>query len=477
MPRPRAPIVVHSDLRPTGDFASSDERLNDLHELARQSLLGNACDIPTDCPQRERSGFTGDWQVFVDTAAMLYDVDGFSAKWLDDLAADQWADGRVPTVIPNPAGDGPSGIVFEDMSAGSAGWGDAAVLVPWELWRHYGDLDALRERLPSMRKWVEYAAGAAARVAASGSRFGAARGGTARGVPVGQRVPLRRVARARGAAAAGSDRGPQHRRDGVPAPLSAAARRERGAHRFPRARGIGHMVSPTVRARPGGPSSSPPLVASRSSHRRTTRVGSPSSCSTPTRAPLAAARLAELIADAGGHLGTGFLSTGQLLPVLADHGQTEVAYATLLSTGSPSWLGMLEQGATTAWEWWDAIGDDGAVRGSLNHYSKAAVVVFLYTARRRHPSRRGSADAAAAGFRRVRIAPVPGGGLTWARASIDTPGGPVRSEWRIDERVLTLEVELPDGTAASISLPDGTTRRVGRGIHSFTSVVPRKDQP
>ena len=137
-------VVVHSDLRPVGEFACSDERLNALHELARRSFLGNACDIPTDCPQRERSGFTGDWQVFVDAAAMLYDVEAFSAKWLDDLAADQWADGRVPTVIPNPAGDGPSGVVFEDMSAGSAGWGDAAVLVPWELWRHYGDLDALR---------------------------------------------------------------------------------------------------------------------------------------------------------------------------------------------------------------------------------------------------------------------------------------------------------------------------------------------
>ena len=72
---------------------------------------------------------------------------------------------------------------------------------------------------------------------------------------------------------------------------------------------------------------------------------------------------------------------------------------------------------------------------------------------------------------------VPGGGLTWARASIDTPRGTIRSAWRIDEGVLTLEVEIPDGTAASISLPDGTTREVGRGIHSFTSDAPRKDQP
>ena len=155
-------IVVHTDLRPVGAFACSDERLNRLHEVVRWSFRGNACDIPTDCPQRERSGFTGDWQVFVATAALLYDVQGFSEKWLADLVADQWADGRVPTVVPNPAGDGPSGVVFEDLSAGSAGWGDAAVLVPWEHWRLYGDLAVLRRHLPSMLAWVGYAAGAAA---------------------------------------------------------------------------------------------------------------------------------------------------------------------------------------------------------------------------------------------------------------------------------------------------------------------------
>ena len=133
-----------------------------LHEAVRWSLRGNVCDIPTDCPQRERSGFTGDWQVFVATAALLYDVKEFSERWLRDLAADQWADGRVPTVVPNPAGDRPSGVVFEDAAAGSAGWGDAAVIVPWELWRAYGDLDVLREQLPAMCRWVDYAAARAA---------------------------------------------------------------------------------------------------------------------------------------------------------------------------------------------------------------------------------------------------------------------------------------------------------------------------
>ncbi|MCB0912221.1 MAG: family 78 glycoside hydrolase catalytic domain, partial [Propionibacteriaceae bacterium] len=128
-------VVVHSDLPRTGEFDCSDERLARLHEVVRWSLRDNICAVPTDCPQRERSGFTGDWQIFVATAALMYDVRAFSRRWLADLAADQWADGRVPTIIPNPAGDRPSGIVFEDASAGSAGWGDAATIVPWELWR------------------------------------------------------------------------------------------------------------------------------------------------------------------------------------------------------------------------------------------------------------------------------------------------------------------------------------------------------
>ena len=459
-------VVVHSDLRPTGGFACSDERLNALHELARQSFLGNACEIPTDCPQRERSGFTGDWQVFVDTAAMLFDVEAFSEKWLDDLAADQWPDGRVPTVIPNPAGDGPSGVVFEDLSAGSAGWGDAAVLVPWAHWRHYGDLEALRRRLPSMCRWVQYAYGAAAgsrhpeREAArpeaaaheeflwdSGFHFGewlepgvAPRPDPAADHSIVATAFLQRSARLLAASAALAE---DHELQ------SWAARIADGARDAWQAEFV---------TEPGRLS-----IESQANYAR----GLAFELFPSEDRPLAAARLASLIAAAGGHLGTGFLSTGQLLPALADHGQADVAYATLLSTGVPSWLAMLEHGATTAWEWWDAIGDDGAVRGSLNHYSKAAVVSFLYT----HVAgiRLDEVpDAATAAFRRVRIAPVPGGGLTWARASIDTPQGLIRSEWRLDDGVLTLEVEIPAGTLATIALPDGTSRDADRGIHLFT---------
>ena len=129
---------------------------------------------------------------------------------------------------------------------------------------------------------------------------------------------------------------------------------------------------------------------------------------------------------------------------------------------------MLERGATTAWEWWDAVGEDGAVRGSLNHYSKAAVVSFLYT----HIAGirlDDMPDAESAAYRRVRIAPMLGGGLTWARASIETSLGAVRSEWRIDGDDFTLDVEVPG--FATIVLPDGSTHDARRGIHSFTCQI------
>jgi len=125
-----AGVVVQTDFRRTGWFECSDARLNRLHAAADWSFRTNACDIPTDCPQRERAGWTGDWQIFAPTAAFLYDVAGFSTKWLRDLAADQRADGAVRNFAPDPAPAGADDHAVKTFLEGSAGWGDAAVLVP-----------------------------------------------------------------------------------------------------------------------------------------------------------------------------------------------------------------------------------------------------------------------------------------------------------------------------------------------------------
>ncbi|MBT2551305.1 alpha-L-rhamnosidase C-terminal domain-containing protein [Arthrobacter sp. ISL-65] len=179
-----------------------------------------------------------------------------------------------------------------------------------------------------------------------------------------------------------------------------------------------------------------------------------------------AARLVELIRGNGSRLGTGFLATGLLLPVLADHGYLDVAYELLLSTGTPSWLGMLEAGATTMWEWWDGVTDQGA-RGSLNHYSKGAVGSFLYThmAGIRLPEDPAPEETA---YRRVTIAPQPGGGITSASAAVVTSQGRISVAWTLGHGQFTLEVDLPDGVRAAVELPDGSSRPVFGGRHHFS---------
>ena len=137
------------------------------------SLRSNICDIPTDCPQRERAGWTGDWQVLAPTAAYLYDVLAFTRKWLGDVVLDQRADGCVANMSPCPPAEGFGGPL--GGLHGSAGWGDVVVSAPWDLYQAYGDTSLLREMWGAMTAWVRFAAAAAA---AAGIRTGPWRGRT-----------------------------------------------------------------------------------------------------------------------------------------------------------------------------------------------------------------------------------------------------------------------------------------------------------
>ncbi|MFD4603791.1 family 78 glycoside hydrolase catalytic domain [Streptomyces sp. NPDC058464] len=455
-------VVVHTALRRTGWFRCDDEDLNRLHEAAVWSLRGNVCDIPTDCPTRERAGWTGDWQLYLPTAAFLYDVAGFSEKWLRDLAADQWPDGNVPCIVPR----GPSGVM--DALDGSAGWGDAAVIVPWELWQAYGDEDILREQYGSMTAWVEYAARCARE----------------------RRHPDRRAAR--------------------PHPAEHEAFLWDTGHHFGEwlEPGGTEVIDPSL---DHGDVATAYLFRSADLLSRTARVLdrpqdadryaaladgarrawqteylapdgvlAPDTQATYVRAlafgllpgPLrqaAADRLAALVRAAGTHLGTGFLATPDLLPVLADHGHLGLAYELLLRRTPPSWLTMTDRGATTVWESWEGIGDDGTPHASLNHYSKGAVISFLHT-------RTSGIRVLEPGYRRFRVAPSPGGGLSFAEAELHTPYGRIGSGWRIAKGCFHLDVTVPPGTRAEVLLPDGTRAEAGPGEHRYMGRAPLERQ-
>ena len=141
-------VALYSDMKPTGEFYSSNKLINQLQHNIEWGQKGNFLDVPTDCPQRdERLGWTGDAQVFSNTAAFNFDVHLFFKKWLQDLAADQSADGRVPFVIPQ---------VLKESDGGSAGWADVATIIPWNMYLAYGDRKILEDQYESMKAWVGY---------------------------------------------------------------------------------------------------------------------------------------------------------------------------------------------------------------------------------------------------------------------------------------------------------------------------------
>jgi alpha-L-rhamnosidase len=453
-------VVVHTDLRRTGWFSCSDERVDRFHEAAVWSFRDNACDLPTDCPHRERHGWTGDWQLFVPTAAFLYDVAGFSTKWLRDVAADQWPDGTVANVSPTPRNEGREGpIAFLN---GSAGWGDAAVIVPWEIYRAYGDVQVLDELWPTMVGWL----GRTERMARD------------------QRHPSRAARRPEPAPheqylwdtgfhwgewlEPGEGPGPMEEfvaadkgdvatafyaySAGLMARIAALTGRDDEAARYA-------LLAENVRTAWQAEYLEADGRITPDTQANHVRALAFDLVPAPLR-PAVAERLVELIRKAGTHLGTGFLATPYLLPVLADTGHLDVAYELLLQDSAPSWLVMVDRGSTTVWEDWNGVDEQGVPHESLNHYSKGAVISFLhrYTA---------GIELIEPAYRRFRVRPRPGGGLTSAEGAHESPYGRIESAWQIVDGVLHLRVVVPAGTRAEVVLPSGTSATAGPGEHTF----------
>ncbi|WP_394525572.1 family 78 glycoside hydrolase catalytic domain [Paenarthrobacter nicotinovorans] len=450
-------IQLRSDLAPIGEFKSSDESLNTLHSIALASWHANTCDLPTDCPQRERWGYTGDIQIFARSAAFLDDIEAFAKKWLRSLADDQFGSGLIPNVAPlcGIAMDPHMPISFD----GAAGWGDAATIVPWELYRQYGDKEVLKEFFPMMARWVDFVA----TVAATG------------------RHPSRVEMRPEAAPHEEYiwDTGWQWGEWLEPEVdfdyfadkgIIATAYFAHSARIVADAAGV---LGRDVEAAKYRELSTRAIAAW-----QTEFVNADGSITSPTQAnytrglafglfpeehcPAAAAHLARLIRENGNRLSTGFLSTGLLLPALADNGYTDLAFTLLFQREEPSWMTMLDRGATTVWEAWNGVDADGASHESLNHYSKGAVIAFL------HEYVAGIRPAAP-GYAAVEICPHPHPSLTSASATLATRHGEIVCSWTTADDVFQLELSTPLGVSTTVRLPDGTHRVTQGGTHLFTA--------
>ena len=427
--------VLHSDMERIGELETSDPLVNRLFQNALWGQKGNFLDVPTDCPQRdERMGWTGDANVFSGTACFNMDTDAFYHKYLYDLALEQKQDnGAVAFVVPKNCVDG----------VGSSVWGDAATVIPWNVYLHYGDKAILEQQLESMKSWVDYIRRQddGSRLWNTGFHFGDwlaldgpgnfdARGGT----------PVELIATAFYAYSAELVAKAAHvlgKKDMAEEYQTLAEEVKKGFQQeflAPRGRLAVDTQTAYVLA----------LFMDLVPDKFRKRV---------------AETLEKKLKENNYHLKTGFVGTPFLCRVLSENGYNDTAYRLLLNEDFPSWLYEVKLGATTIWERWNSLLPDGRFgelgMNSLNHYAYGSIVEWMY---RNMCGINPVEDCP--GFRKAKLAPRPNGRLKWARAILDSAAGRYESSWRIEEDGLHYAFTIPFDAVAEVDLPDAVVEGV-----------------
>ena len=453
-------ISVYSDMKRTGYFECSNEKINRLYQNILWSQRSNFLDIPTDCPQRdERCGWFGDAQVFSATAAYNYDVRKFFRKWLHDVKAAQYENGDVPHIAPN--------FIFNDTSSEidpidrpACGWGDASVIIPWRMYTAYGDRGFLEDQFDSMKAYVDFMrAGAVDNIWAKGDCFG-------------DWLAL------------------DHPKDYVieeswPGMLKSEGEQDPyiGYTDMTYLCTAFYAYSTSILIKAGDvlnkdmteykklysdirKAFNAKFVHDGRIYRDTqTAYAIALVFDLVDDKPVFAARLAELIRQNGNKLSTGVLGTPYLLPALSQNGYHELAYHLLLQEEFPSWLYSVNAGATTIWEHWDSRRPNGAMwstdMNSFNHYSLGSVAQWMY-------SYMGGIqpDEAAPGWENIKIAPAVDSRMDWVKVSYDTDTGTVTSSWKKEDGRYRYEITVPAGHTADITL-NGETTHVEAGTYHF----------
>ena len=453
-------LVLSSDNPEKGSFSCSNPLINRLQENIRWGALSNFVDIPTDCPQRdERMGWTGDIAVFANTACYNFDMRRFLEKWLRDCRSEQHRGGGLPNTVPVQGYGFPATMPVMAIDF----WGDACILVPWALYQASGDTQVLRENYDMMKRYVK------------ACRFWAGFGvGKYRyiwhtpatlhfGDWVAPDVPkmAQWQGRSRWTATASlcNTSGLLSQIAGILGEKADEEKYKKFSEKVADAYVSVFMDSDGKLKTPFQTGYVLPLYFGMIKEEK-------------VRAS-AAAHLAALAKENNHCIGTGFPGTPYILFALADNGQADEAFNMLTNTKCPSWLYEVRVGATTIWERWDGldengncpIGDDGTDNMiSYNHYASGAVGDFLYR-------RVAGIEPIEAGYGRFRVKPLIGGGLTQARGETETPYGRIVSEWKVTGSVFTQEVQVPVGAVCELTLPDGKTELLSSGHYVRSCAV------
>ena len=423
-------VAIYSDMKGTGSFSCSNPLLNQLQHNIQWGQKGNFLDVPTDCPQRdERLGWTGDAQVFSHTASFNMDVHNFFSKWLKDVAADQYASGSIPYIIPDVFTNGNNEV------GGSSGWGDVSTIVPWNMYLAYGDRQILENQFASMKAWVGFIKKQTRNnLWVTGNHFGDWLFYSVNDDRDGASAITNKYLIAQCFYAHSTQ-----------ILINCAKILNKKVDEQYYTQLLQKIKSAFIKeyVTPNG------LI---SSDTQTAYVLALEFDMLPVNLrQQAAERLVKNIKQYNYHLTTGFLGTPYLCDALSKFGHADVAYKLLLQDTYPSWLYPIKAGATTIWERWDGIKTDGSFEessmNSYNHYAYGAIGDWMY-------QNIAGIQAAEPGYKKITIKPVIGGGLQWAEGSYDCGYGIIHSKWTIDGDKLDMVVTIPQNTTADVFVPD-----------------------
>jgi len=443
--------AIYSDCAQVGSFTCSNPLINRLVENIKWSQRSNFVDIPTDCPTRERSGWTADIMVFCETACYLTDAKRFLVKWLNDFMLEQGEDGSLPFIVP-AAGKG-------SRARSCAGWSDALCEVPMMLYNFYGDINILKEvyepvkrfvqynvqRAKKKNKWLFYKLGRHRKyVVETGFHYG-------EWIEPGREMY-------------------QYYIKALFVPDTEVTTAW-FFHTVKRVSEMANLLGKVEDNREFDELAESIRLAYRKEFLPNGQVRSDRHCRfvRPVVMGLADRRekaqimkqLNEKCIENNYKIGTGFLTTYKILSLLSDYGYVDTAYKMLENTKQPGWLYAVTKGATTIWENWYGVDDKGVPNDSHNHYAPGSVGAWLF-------SHCAGIRPLKPGFNEILIKPMPGGTLTHAKASYVSIHGEIVSEWELKDGKFTLDIQVPQGIYATVALPNNEEHHVEGGAHRYT---------
>jgi len=381
--------------------------------------------------------------VFIETGLTLMDCYPVVAKWLKECRLNQYPDGRMANIAPPNSRPG----YMTPMLCMSAGWGDAAILVPYALYKRTGDRRILADNYEMMQRWYAFLLGRAQQTTEEQQSGEYAKYTVLNGLDYGEWcepgvTPMQAMANPRKSVGtaylAYSGRllaeiaavlGRQEEAESYRATADKAVKAYRAAFTED---GVIHSDRQCEYVR---------AIAFALLGEEESRT--------------AAATLNQMVVDNSCHLNTGFLSTPFLCGVLAQYGYIDTAYRLLLQPEAPGWLYEVNKGANTVWETWTGIDAEGKPHESLNHYSYGAICGWLF----------GGVCGIHFADGQLTIAPIPHKALGYAKAVYDSPAGRIESGWRYEGDTVAYEFTIPTNITAHIHLPDGRTRMLSAGTH------------